>query len=80
MHTCTSMHHGHTPEIEITSPTTAKAIWPMQDWVIWPEGEPSIFGDSRLIGWGAYHETYVKTDAGWQIKTVTLKRTKIDRS
>jgi hypothetical protein len=80
MHRCTSMHHGHQPEIEITSPTTAKGIWPMQDWVYWPEGERSPLGDNRFVGFGAYHETYEKTDAGWQIKTVTLKRVKIERS
>jgi hypothetical protein len=80
MATTTSIHHGHTPEIEITSPTTATAIWPMQDWIWWPHGETSLAGDKCLVGWGRYHETYVKIGGDWLIASVTLDRIKIDRS
>ncbi len=80
MVSCVSMHNGHMPEIEITSPTTAKGIWVLQDWIFWPDGVRSTFGDNRFQGWGAYHDTYVKTEAGWQIKTTTMKRVKIERS
>ena len=27
----TTVHHGHMPEIQLTSPTTATAIWALQD-------------------------------------------------
>ena len=30
-----SMHHAHTPEIEITSETTAKGTWYLEDFVIY---------------------------------------------
>jgi hypothetical protein len=79
MATTTSIHHGHTPEIEIISRTTASGIWPMQDWIWWPDGETSPLGDKALVGWGHYHETYVKIAADWRIDSVTLKRIKIDR-
>src|SRR5207247_9765947 len=27
----TTVHHGHTPEIDVTSPTSATGIWAMED-------------------------------------------------
>jgi SnoaL-like protein len=65
-----TVHHGHTPEIELTSATTATGIWAMEDWLWWPEGGPF----KQLHGFGHYHETYERSDAGWQIKTLTLTR------
>lgn len=61
-------HHCHTPEITLTSATTAIGIWAMEDLL--------IFGDGReLYGAGHYHETYEKRDGRWQIKTLHLTRT-----
>ena len=51
-----TVHHGHMPEVEITSTTTARAIFAMEDLIWWPERSPR----QTLHGWGHYHETYVK--------------------
>ena len=67
----TTVHQGHMPEIELTSPTTATGIWALHDIVIWPTG-------LRLDGHGHYHETYAKTDAGWRISTSRLTRLHTD--
>ena len=72
--TVTTVHHGHMPEIELTSPATATGIWAMEDELWWPEGGPL----AHLHGYGHYHETYVKTPAGWRIKTMTLTRLRRD--
>jgi hypothetical protein len=69
-------HHGHTCEIEVTSPTTAKAIWAFQDYLKPEEGAPAHA--PSMIGFGHYHETYVKSDAGWQIRTQKITRLRID--
>jgi uncharacterized protein (TIGR02246 family) len=66
-----SAHHGHMPEIEVTSPTTARGIWALQDVIIWPDG-------TRLHGYGHYHETYAKDDAEWRIASSTLTRLHMD--
>jgi hypothetical protein len=66
----TTVHHGHMPEITITSPTTAVGIWAMEDKLWWPSGS-SI---NHMHGYGHYHETYEKTAEGWQIKTMRLTR------
>jgi SnoaL-like domain len=63
-----TVHHGHTPEIEVLSETTARGIVPMEDVLRLPSGE------LLLNGFGHYHETYQKFDAGWQIKTSRLTR------
>jgi hypothetical protein len=68
--TVITVHHGHMPELELTSPTTAKGVWAMEDKLWWPEGSPI----AHLHGYGHYHETYEKTADGWRIKTMTLTR------
>lgn len=62
------MHHCHTPEITLTSDTTATGIWAMEDWIIFAEGH-------ELHGAGHYRETYEKQDGTWRIKTLHLTRT-----
>jgi ketosteroid isomerase-like protein len=63
-----TMHHCHTPEITLTSPTTATGIWAMEDWIIFGNG-------NELHGAGHYHETYEKQGDDWRIKTLHLTRT-----
>jgi uncharacterized protein (TIGR02246 family) len=69
-----TVHHGHMPEIEITSPTTATGIWAMEDKLRWPEGAPM----GSMHGYGHYHETYEKVDGEWRIKTLELSRLRVD--
>ena len=66
----TTVHHGHMPEITITSATTATGIWAMEDQLWWPPGGPI----GHLHGFGHYHETYERTADGWRIKTMRLSR------
>jgi hypothetical protein len=66
-----TVHHGHMPEIEITSPTTATGIWALADVVLFGNG-------TRLTGHGHYHESYVKTGDEWLIATSTLTRLHMD--
>jgi hypothetical protein len=68
-----TVHHGHMPEIEVTSATTATGIWAMEDMLRWPNG-------MELHGYGHYHETYEKTGDRWRIKTTTLTRLRTDFS
>jgi uncharacterized protein (TIGR02246 family) len=69
-----TVHHGHMPEIELTSPTTATGVWAMEDLLRWPEGAPI----SEVHGWGHYHETYVKTGGAWRIASLRLTRLRRD--
>jgi ketosteroid isomerase-like protein len=66
----TTVHHGHTPEITLTSPTIATGIWALEDQLWWPEGGPL----RHMHGFGHYHETYEKTDDGWRISSMTITR------
>src|SRR4051812_7774760 len=65
-----TVHQGHMPEIEITSPSTATGIWALEDWVQWEAG--------GIHGFGHYYETYEKTDGEWRIKSSTLTRLRLD--
>jgi hypothetical protein len=65
-----TVHHGHMPEIELTSPTTATGIWALEDQLWWPEGSPL----RHMHGFGHYHERYERTDEGWRISSMTITR------
>ncbi|MGI8331491.1 nuclear transport factor 2 family protein [Actinomadura scrupuli] len=66
-----TVHHGHMPEIELTSATTATGVWAMQDLIQWADG-------TELRGYGHYHETYEKTGGAWQITSSKLTRLRLD--
>lgn len=73
---CVSVHHGHCPEIEITSPSTATGIWPMEDMLRWNETSASPV--RSLHGMGHYHETYAKHGGEWKIASWRLTRLRVD--
>ena len=66
-----TVHHGHMPEITLTSATTATGTWSMEDMLRWPDG-------TEMHGYGHYHETYAKVDEEWRITTSTLTRLRTD--
>jgi hypothetical protein len=74
----TTIHHGFMPEIELTSPTTARGIWAMEDILLSP-AEVATPVEFRH-GYGHYHETYEWSDRGWRIKTLKLTRLRVDVS
>ena len=67
-----SVHHGHTRIIEITSDTTATGVWAMEDRLYRGKNNPN--GPGFVLGFGHYHETYVKLAKGWRLKTTLLTR------
>ena len=70
-----TMHHVHHPEIELTSATTAKGIWHLEDRVI-NDGPalPEMPAHSILFGTGYYADEYVKRDGKWQIAMTGYER------
>jgi hypothetical protein len=67
--TMLTSHHGHHPEIELTSDTTATGIWALEDVVI--DTEHGI----TLRGASFYHDEYVKVDGAWKFKSTGYERT-----
>jgi uncharacterized protein (TIGR02246 family) len=66
-----TVHHGHMPEITLTSSTTAAGVWALHDEIVWPDG-------TRMRGDGHYHETYELEDGEWRIASSTLTRLRMD--
>ena len=64
-----TMHHGHHPEIELTSPTTATGTWYLEDQVIDAER------NTMLRGAAFYHDAYVKRDGAWKLQSTGYVRT-----
>lgn len=69
-----TVHHSHSPVIELTSRTTATATWGMEDNIFWIKEDGS---EGWLQGFGFYHETYEKIDGQWLFTSRSLKRQKI---
>lgn len=69
-----SVHHASFPEIEITGATTGEAVWPMVDRLLFSEGAPF----KEIIGYGHYHDTYVRIGDSWRIRTMHLVRSRMD--
>lgn len=65
-----TVHQVHSPIITVTSPTSAKAIWAMEDVVRMPR--------FHIEGRGHYHETYVLTEGQWRIASLYLSRTWVE--
>lgn len=62
-----TVHQVHAPIIHLTSPTSAEAIWAMEDIVRMP--------GFHLEGRGHYRETYGVEDGCWRISSLHLTRT-----
>jgi hypothetical protein len=54
-------HHGHHPEVILTSDTTAEGTWYLQDRVIVPAA------DLEIGGTAFYVDRYRRTEDGWRI-------------
>lgn len=61
------MHHGHTPEIDVTG-DTATGLWYMSDFVV--NLKHSFF----LTGSAIYEDTYVKHNGQWRISKTGYHR------
>jgi hypothetical protein len=71
-----TVHHGHMPEIELTSAATASGIWAMFDWVDWSK---TATPERSFQGYGHYQEEYEKgVDGRWRIKRSRLTRLRVD--
>jgi hypothetical protein len=66
-----TVHQVHAPEVELTSATTARGTWALNDIV-------RLLPALTLNGYGHYHETYEKSDGQWRIKTSKLTRLRED--
>lgn len=68
----TSCHHGHMPEIELHGRDRASGVWAMSDRIDHP--------DYQLVGYGHYHEEYVRQDGCWRIHRLRLTRLHEERT
>jgi hypothetical protein len=66
-----TVHQVHAPEISLTSTTTARGVWALNDVV-------RLTAAVTLRGYGHSHETYAKHDGNWRITSSRLTRLRED--
>lgn len=71
LRTQATVHQVHAPEIALTSPTTARGVWALEDVVRFGPGV-------NLRGYGHYTETYEKVEDQWLIASSALTRLRED--
>jgi hypothetical protein len=75
-----TVHHGHTPELEIIGPDRARGIWAMVDYLHWaPDANVASFmrvepRQTGLMGYGHYEEEYRRERGSWKISLFRVTR------
>jgi len=77
--TTSMVHHGHQPEISLTSEGTATGIWAFEDWLDWEGDAKSPDGYTHVHGCGHYHDRYILTSDGWRICYTAVTRLRSER-
>ena len=67
-----TIHQVHNDEIEVISDSEVRAIWSMEDYLIFPEGTG---GPPSQHGYGHYYETWLLVDGNWRLVELELRRT-----
>lgn len=73
-----TVHHCHTPEIDVLGPDDATGIWAMSDIVDVKPFDPGDGERAAFVGWGHYHERYRREQGTWLLAAVRLERLRID--
>jgi len=70
----TTVHHAHTPEITLISPTTAKGVWAMEDLLWWR----TATGRSICMAGAIITKPTSKIGGNWFIQSRVLTRLRVD--
>jgi ketosteroid isomerase-like protein len=81
-----TVHQGHMPEIELTSPTSARGYWHLEHLLRFPKRNayadiwwlPDNAPFHEYHGYGLYDETYERIGDEWLIKTLKLTHFRVD--
>lgn len=72
-------HFGFMPRIDVTSETTASAVWSMED-ILWIPEDHTMLPPGRMQGWGHYYDEYEKVGDQWLITSTRLTRIKLEHT
>jgi hypothetical protein len=78
MDTARTVHHAHTPELVIVSPTEAEGRWVLADYLEWAPEDPERRERHGVKGYGHEQDTYRKVDGQWKIATWHLSYVRFD--
>jgi hypothetical protein len=73
-----TVHHGHMGELTAVDETTARGIWAMEDYLIWPPRPGRRSFPQTTRGYGHYFEDYSRADGTWRIARTHLSRVHVE--
>ncbi|MDX0431578.1 nuclear transport factor 2 family protein [Sinorhizobium medicae] len=68
-----TIHQVHNDEIEVITEEEVRAIWSMEDYLLFPDGDD--VRPASMHGYGHYHETWRLEDGQWRLAHLELHRT-----
>lgn len=68
-----SIHQVHNDEIDTVSESEIRAVWSMEDYLIFPDGNDGR--PASMHGYGHYHETWRLEEGQWRLAHLELRRT-----
>lgn len=68
-----SIHQIHNAEISVVAQDEVSAIWSMEDYILFPAGDPER--PRSMHGYGHYHEVWRFIGGDWIITRLELRRT-----
>lgn len=68
-----TIHQVHNAEMERVSDREVKAIWSMEDYLVFPSADHTR--PASMHGYGHYHETWEFEDGQWRIAKLELRQT-----
>ena len=71
----TTVHHIHSPEIEILSETTAHGTWALEDMSF--TDTPDAAGHTKRHAFGHYHEEYRREGGVWRVAHGRVSRLRV---
>jgi hypothetical protein len=75
-----SVHHCHTPEISFTGADSARGLWQMMDYLLFPpDAPPREAPDAAgFTAYGYYEEEYARIGDDWKFSFLRLTRLRVD--
>jgi|GEM_PF-1101085 len=73
-----TIHQVHNAELHLVSDSEVKAVWSMEDYLVFPSA--AGHEAKSVHGYGHYYETWALSDGDWLLSRMVLRRTLLEQT